>query len=260
MDLGLGGKVGIVTGASGGIGTAIVRELGREGCRLLLTARDEARLAERRKEVESAGGQALVHKVDLRAPDAPGDIVAAALAEYGRIDFVVTNAGTAKMGDIFSIGDADWRDGFDLKFFAHVRLITAAWANLRASGGAVVIIAGAAGRTPNATGVITGCVNGALLTLAKALAAQGVADGVRVNAVNPGMTRTERFAGRLQKTMKEHGIDAAEAEQRMVKESGIMRVGDPEEIAAVVAFLLGSRAGFVHGAVIDVDGGKTKTL
>jgi NAD(P)-dependent dehydrogenase (short-subunit alcohol dehydrogenase family) len=260
MELGLKGKAGIITGASGGIGSCIARELAREGSQLMLTGRDAGRLGATAGDVAGLGALAEIHPADLRDLEASRGLVAATVAAYGRLDFVVANAGSARMGDFLELSAEDWAEGFGLKLFGHVALLQAAWPELVKSGGAVVFIAGAAGRTPNATGIITGCVNAAVLNLTKSLASRGIADGVRVNAVNPGMTRTERFEARVQKIVDARGISRAEAEKHMVSDSQIIRVGEPEEIAAVVAFLVGDRAGFVHGAVVDVDGGKTKTL
>lgn len=260
MDLGLNNKVGVITGASRGIGAEIARELAREGCSLVLTARSAEPLSARVAEVRSLGGQALAHPSDLREPAASAALVAAAVAEFGRIDFLVANAGSARTGDFLDLTDQDWQEGFALKFFGHTRLIRAAWPQLKTSSGSIVIIAGVAGRTPAASGAITGAVNSALLSLTKALANRGIMDGVRVNAINPGAIRTGRFAGRLRKVAEALGSTEAEAERHMVAENGVIRIGEPEDIAGLVSFVLSHRASYLQGALIDVDGGKTWTI
>src|SRR5436309_2810916 len=181
MELGLEGKVAIVTGASRGIGAAIARELAREGCRLVIAARSTDALEEVASELRANGRGALVHAADLRAPEEPARLVRAALAAFGRIDVVVANAGATKRGDFLRLTDDDWADGFALKLFAHVRLIRAAWPHLVEARGSVLAIAGAGGRTPGAEFAIGGAVNAGLLSLAKALAARGLADDVQVN-------------------------------------------------------------------------------
>jgi 3-oxoacyl-[acyl-carrier protein] reductase len=260
MDLELSGKVALVTGASRGIGQAIAQRLAEEGMRLALAARDEERLRALAGQIEARGGQALVHVVDLAEPGGPASFALAALARFGRIDLVVNNAGATKRGDFLGLTEQDWADGFALKFFGAVRLCRAAWPYLVASGGCVVNIAGLGGRTGSAEFTVGGSVNAALLNLTKALADRGVRDGVRVNAINPGTIRTDRLSARLQRQAEEKGIDAEEAARRMTEQSRVARFGNPGEIADAVAFLASARAAYIQGAILDVDGGQTRTL
>jgi NAD(P)-dependent dehydrogenase (short-subunit alcohol dehydrogenase family) len=260
MDLELKNKVGIITGASRGIGAEIARELAREGCSLVVTARGKDELAQRVAEVRGLGARALACPADLCEPSEAAAIVAAALTEFGRIDFLVANAGVGKMGDFLKLTDDDWREGFELKFLGHVRLIRSAWPQLKASGGSVVFIGGGAARTPSAKSVISGPLNAALVNLSKALAALGIADGVRVNAINPGMVRTDRHAHRLHAAAQRLGSTEAEAERHMLAESGIARVGEPTDIAGLVSFILSGRGSYLQGALINIDGGQTKTI
>ncbi len=236
-------KTAIVTGANRGIGKAIALRLARDGMRVVLCARDAALLDQVAAET---GGVAVA--LDLRDPSAPAALAAAA----GRIDVVVNNAGATKRGEFTALTDEDWADGFALKFFGAVRLIRAAWPELSRNGGSVVNIAGAGGRTPGAEFALGGSVNAALLSITKALADAGIRDGVQVNAVNPGAVRTGRFARRLAM----EGVDEAE----FVRRSGITRVGEPEDIAELVAFLVSPAGRWMHGSLLDIDGGQTKTL
>jgi NAD(P)-dependent dehydrogenase (short-subunit alcohol dehydrogenase family) len=260
VELGLRGKVGIVTGASRGIGSAIALGLAAEGCRITITARSAGELEKNVEAMSRAGGEGLAHACDLTDTAAPKALLERTIARWGRIDFIVTNAGVAQMGDFLQLTDGDWEQGFGLKFFAHIRLLRAAWPELVRTSGTVVAIAGAAGRTPLPTSMITGSVNAASMAFIKALSGRGITDGVRVNAINPGAVRTDRFNGRLVKYASEHGIDLAEAERRMVVEGGVNRIGEPEDIANMTAFLLSDRAGYLQGSLIDIDGGKTRSL
>src|SRR5215813_1758540 len=127
MDLGLTGKVALVTGSSRGIGRGIALTLAAEGCDVMLTGRDKAALDSVVAEIGKLGRTAKYEMQDLRGKDAPAALVAAAKRAFGRIDILVNNAGTTKRGDFLELTDADWEDGYALKFFAHVQLARAAW-------------------------------------------------------------------------------------------------------------------------------------
>ena len=252
----LQGKVAIVTGANRGIGRAIALQLATRGASVVLTARDEAALDAVAREIDAAARIAL----DLRHPESPQELVDYALVTFGRIDILVNNAGATKRGEFLALTDEDWADGFALKFFGAMRLTRSAWPHLKAQSGSVVHIAGIGGRTPGREFAIGGSVNAALLSFTKALADLGIADGVQVNAINPGAVRTDRLHGRLARIAKEGSIDLAAAERKFVEASGITRVGEPEDIAELVAYLVSPAGRFIHGSLIDIDGGQTKTI
>ncbi|MES1260668.1 MAG: SDR family oxidoreductase [Acidobacteriota bacterium] len=252
----LTGKVAIVTGASRGIGNAIALRLAADGAQLVLCARDRKLLDETAAKI----GGARVVSLDQRLPDAGQRIVREAIAAFGAIDIVVNNAGATKRGDFETLSEEDWMDGYALKMFGAVRLTRAAWPHLRERSGAVVNIAGSGGRTPGAQFTIGGSVNAALLSFTKALADIGLRDGVQVNCVNPGPVKTARFDKRLAQTAAEHGVDLDVAMEIFVREEKVMKVGEPEDIAALVAFLLSPHGRLLHGSLIDADGGLTKTI
>ena len=256
----LAGKRTIVTGASRGIGRAIALRLAAEGARVVLTARDAAALVEARETIRAAGGEAYPMALDLRLAEAPAHLAAFALEVLGGIDIVVNNAGATKRGDFEALTEEDWRDGFALKFFGAVRLTRAAWPHLKKSRGSVLFISGIGGRTPGAQFAIGGSVNAALLSLTKALAEAGLADGIRVNTINPGTIRTARFEKRLETLASERGLRSAEAEAEFVRGAGVTRIGEPGDVAALAAFVLGPEGSLFHGAILDLDGGATKTL
>jgi NAD(P)-dependent dehydrogenase (short-subunit alcohol dehydrogenase family) len=251
------GKVGIVTGASKGIGNAIARTLSLHGMKLVLVARSQSLLEQLSHDLPN---DSLVLFKDLREPATPAQVVKATLEHFGRLDAVVNNAGATKRGDFLELTDADWEDGFALKFFGAMRLCRAAWNNLKESRGAIVNIAGVGGRTASAEFTIGGSVNAAVLNLTKALADRGITDGIRVNAINPGSIATERLQTRIQTVASARGLDTDTASLEMAKSLGISRFGQPEEIADVVAFLLSSRSSYMQGAILDVDGGQIRTL
>ena len=253
-------KVAIVTGSSRGIGRGIALQLTGQGAACVLCARDADALRAVAEEISGAGGIAAFLALDLRESDAPARLVDFALEKFHRLDIVVNNAGATKRAEFLDLTGADWADGFELKFFGAVRLIHAAWPHLAHTGGSIVNIAGIGGRTPGSAFAVGGSVNAALLSFTKSLAETGLKDGVQVNAINPGAIRTGRLQKRLQDIAAQQGIDAAEAERRFIDAERVSRIGEPADIANMVAFAVSPEGRYLHGAIIDMDGGATKTI
>jgi len=253
-------RTAIVTGASRGIGRAIALQLARDGASIVLCARDCDALDHAVRDIEQAQGRAIAVSLDLRLPDAAAQVVAAALGAFGTIDILVNNAGATKRGEFQQLSDDDWTDGFALKFFGAVRLTRAAWPHLKQQSGSVINIGGVSGRTPGPQFAIGGSVNAALLSFTKALADVGVRDGVQVNAINPGPVRTARLERRLAVEAAETRTDIEEAARNFVRDARITRLGDPEDIANLVAFVVSPAGRLLQGSLIDMDGGQTKTL
>jgi 3-oxoacyl-[acyl-carrier protein] reductase len=256
----LKGKTAIVTGSSRGIGRAIALRLAREGASVVLCARTTSALEDVVAEIVSAGGRAAYLAADLREPEAGARLVDFALTTFSAIDIVINNAGATRRGEFVRLTDEDWADSFALKFFGSVRVTRAAWPHLQNSRGSLVFISGAGGRTPGAEFAAGGSVNAGLLSLTKALSEAGIRDSVRVNCINPGTVRTDRLKQRLAAAMQEKGISQPEAERQFVASSGVTRIGEPEDIAALVAFVVGPEGLFLQGSLIDIDGGATKTV
>ena len=256
----LAGKVIIVTGASRGIGRAIATRLAGDGAKAVLAARDASSLAKVAEEIAQNGGMAASFPTDLRLPEAPASLVEEAIRAFGKIDGVVNNAGATKHGEFLELSEADWTDGFALKFFATVRLSRAAWPHLKKTHGSVLNIIGTGGRTPGASFTIGGSVNGACLSFTKALADIGIRDGVQVNAINPGWVRTDRLRHLLEKEAAEHGGNLDAAAEEVARKANIVRMGEPEDVANLAAYVLSPQARLLQGAMIDLDGGMTKTI
>jgi 3-oxoacyl-[acyl-carrier protein] reductase len=256
----LEGKVALVTGASRGIGKAIAVELAKAGCDVMLTARDRAALSDTASAIRSLGRRAEIHTADLLGANAPDKLAAAVSEAFGGLDILVNNAGAARRGDFFKLSDADWEQGFGLKFFAQVKLCRALWPLLKSRGGSIVAIAGIGARAPVPDYMIGSSVIGAQLAFMKALADIGKRDGVQVNSVNPGSVSTDRFRHRLDLIMKRTGLDEAAATEHHRKELDITRFGEPQDVAGLVAFIVSPRGRWLHGSAIDIDGGQVDPL
>ncbi|MGE0415964.1 MAG: SDR family oxidoreductase [Acetobacteraceae bacterium] len=261
MELGLAGKVALITGASRGIGAAIAAELAREGVHVFLVARDTAKLAEVAAGItNNAAVRSAVHAADLRDSAAAQATVDAAIAAFGRLDILVNNAGATKRADFFTLTEEDWQDGFALKFHGYVRMTRAAWPHLRTMRGSIINIVGIGSRAGSAEFTIGGSVNVALLNFTKAMADIGIADGVRVNAINPGLIETDRFGRNIARVMADRGVNREQALAFLLSSHGTTRVGRPDEIGALTAYLASDKADFIQGSVIDIDGGATRSL
>jgi len=260
MDLKLKDKVALVTGASRGIGEGIALSLADEGCDLMLTGRDETALASVASAVAKKGRKVAVSVLDLRTLGAERPLVEAVRREFGRLDILVNNAGATQRGDFFKLTDADWADGFALKFFAHVRLTREAWPLLKAQKGSMVTIAGIGGKEPEAPFTIGSSVNAACVAFSKAMADIGKGDGVQVNSINPGRVETDRLWRRFRATMEATGKDEAAVREEYRQEFNISRFGKVEDLGSFIAFLVSPHGRWVHGATIDIDGGEVKSV
>lgn len=261
MELELEGKIAIITGASRGIGKAIAQEFARAGAAILLVARDAGSLGDTADALAAIGARDVqIHQADLTEAEAASGCIGAAIHRFGHLDLLVNCAGATKRGDFVVLTDADWSDGFALKFHGCVRLCREAWPQLVARGGAIVNIVGIGSRTPSADFTIGGSVNSALLNFTKALAELGSQAGVRVNAINPGYVYSERLSQRIEAQMKEVGASRGDIEGALLTALKIQRFGRPDEIGKLAVFLASDQSSYIHGATIDIDGGATRGL
>jgi 3-oxoacyl-[acyl-carrier protein] reductase len=258
MELKLTGKVALITGSSRGIGRGVAELLAAEGCDLVLHGRDEAALAEVGAAVKKLGRKSIVVVQDLCKDASPRALIAAAQNTFGRLDLLVNNAGATKRGDFRVLTDEDWKDGFDLKFFAHVRLSREAWPLLAKSKGSIVNIAGIGGREPEAEFGIGSSVNAAIAAWTKSLADVGRKEGVQVNAIKPGRVETERLWRRIRERMQANGHDEARVRGDYQAEFGITRFGTTIDVANLVAFIVSPQGRWLHGSVINMDGGEVR--
>jgi hypothetical protein len=254
MDLQLKGKTALITGGSKGIGRACAEALAAEGCHLHLSARGESELKLAQEAIASRYGVSVtVHPADLSRGDN-----ARALAEgCAGIDILVNNAGAIPRGDVAAIGEAQWREAWDLKVFGYINLCRAIYPQMRSRGkGVIVNVIGAAGARPQADYIAGGAGNAALMAFTKALGGRSLRDGVRVVAVNPGLIKTERLEKLLRSLAQNKFNDPDRWSEFIPKDPP---PGEPEDIGHFVAFLASDRARFATGAVFNVDGGYSAT-
>lgn len=260
MDLNLDGKVALITGASRGLGAAAAHLLAAEGARLVLTARSAGQLDATAEEIAKATGAHLtVVAQDLTERDGAGRVADAALAAHGRIDVLVNSAGAARGGVFWELSDQVWEDSLALKFFATVRMIRAVLPAMREQKyGRIVTIVGNGGCQPSPRALPGGAANAALLAVTSGLAREIAADGVFINAVNPGPTMTDRWSNLFADQSRETGRPAAELQAEVEAGIPLGRFGEPDEIARAVAFLASDCAGNTTGTSLICDGGETR--
>ena len=258
MELGLGGKVAIVTGGSKGIGRATALGLVAEGAAVMVCARGQDAL----DEVVAAVGSASRERIAALAADltdgaAIKRVVAHCVAQFGRVDILVNNAGSARPGEFLKLDDQAWLDDWQLKFFGYVRMAREVLPHMERQGGGVIVnVIGAAAMNPRRSYMIGGAANAALNHFTKALADEGAKSGVRVVGINPGPILTERLL-KMRTGLTQSAEAADEAFRKMTPLGRVVKV---EEVADLIMFMASARAAFIHGANITIDGGYTQGL
>jgi 3-oxoacyl-[acyl-carrier protein] reductase len=253
-------SVAIVTGASQGIGQATALRLARDFSALVLVARNRANLEQTAKAAKAAGAETLIIDADLAEPNVAQAVVDQALAAFGRIDALLNIAGAVPQVDLFEMTDTQWEGGLALKLHGARRLIIAAWPVLKATKGAVVLMSGNSALLPKAPYAAVGTINAAIVALAKAFSDRGITDGVQVNSVLPGPVITCRLQSHLEHWAPLHDMSVEEATARFLKDAGIARYGEPEEIAELMAFLVSPGARWMTGSTLRMDGGEVKSV
>lgn len=249
------GRNAFVSGGSKGIGLSIAERLASEGCNVFLAASNADRLKNAQTIIAQPGVKVEYHAADLRSLPGCQSAADAAIKCFGDINILINCAGATKGGVFPQQPDEDMIDGFALKFHAAVRLSRLLWPALKVSKGHVVNIVGGFARTPDADFMVGGAVNAALGNFSKALAAKGLEDDVNVNWVHPGLTVTDRMETILEDRAVQQGKTRNEVEAEQISKEGLRRLGQPADVAAVVAFLCSDEARHVHGTGMSIDGG-----
>jgi 3-oxoacyl-[acyl-carrier protein] reductase len=256
----MSGSVAIVTGASSGIGRATALRLARDFGAVVIVARSGEELGKVGKQIKAIGAEVLPLELDLMLPTAAEAVVTAALGRFGRIDALLNIAGAVPGIDIFKMTDAQWNAGMEMKFHGARRLTIHVWEALKASKGAVVFISGNAAAIPKPGAAAIGAINAAIEALAKAFAERGIEDGVQVNSVSPGAILTGRRTAMIENVAAAKNVSVDQAKQGFLKQAGISRFGEAEEIAEAMAFTVSPAARWMTGTVLRIDGGEVKSV
>lgn len=258
MELALRDRVIVITGGSAGIGRASAIELAREGARVVVGARDAEGLADLEKEIRDRGGEVVAVTGDLVEQQGVDALVDTGVDGHGRVDGLVACVGSTPVGDFDELTDDVWQRAFTMKFLSTVRAVRRVLPEMRRRGeGRIVIVAGNSAHGPTPWMATSGAINAALVNLTSNLAQQYAPEGVGVTCVNPGPTGTARYDGMRSAVMNREGLDEESAAAWIRARIPDGRVGEPEEVARVVAFLLSPSASHISGTSVVVDGAQT---
>jgi NAD(P)-dependent dehydrogenase (short-subunit alcohol dehydrogenase family) len=261
LDVGLTGKTAIVSGASAGIGFAAAKALFTEGVNVVIVARTQlekaatsmGQRAERNRENE-----VIVVQADLTKADSAERAVQTAIDHFGKIDILVNCAGAARAGAFLELSDQDFLDAWSLKLLGYIRMVRAVAPHMiQRKDGRIVNIIGAAGRTPPATFLAGSTTNAALINFTRGISKELAQHNIRINAVSPGPTETERAARLAEQTAQARGISVEDVLAESARSMPLGRMIKPTEIAALVLFLVSDLAAGITGTEILIDGGQT---
>lgn len=261
MNLGLKGRVALITGGSKGIGRVVAGSLAKEGVKLALCARGEAGLKAAADELRSLGAEVITVPADVAKPDDILRFVNTAADHYGRIDILLNNAVSSTQSSFEALPDEDWKHHLDVKLMGYVRCARAVLPHMqKAGGGRIVNIAGMTARIVSEYRITNGAVNAAVTNFTKHLSEQVGKDGITVNAIHPGYTWTPRLESMLRRWAELDSLPLEEVTALRLKEIPIGRFIQPEDIANLVLFLCSDSASAITGQAIAVDGGSGRSI
>jgi NAD(P)-dependent dehydrogenase (short-subunit alcohol dehydrogenase family) len=249
LDLGLTGKVAIITGGSEGLGRASAQRLAAEGARVAICARRADVLERTAEGIRTAGGQVLAKAVDVTKADQIEAFVNDVVRQWGGVDILVNNAGTSAAASFDLVDDAGWQHDFDLKVFSAIRLCRLCIPHMKKRGGGRILnITNLGAKVPQARGLPTSVSRAAGINLTKSLANEYAPDRILVNTICLGLVKSAQWERRAK-----GDLDAFYKET--AKRIPIGRIGEAEEFADLVAFLVSARAAYITGTAINFDGG-----
>lgn len=262
MNLGLQGKVAIVTGSNDGIGYATALALSREGTRVVLCGRREPLLAEAHDRIASeTGAELLAVPCDVQQLPHVRRLVTETMERFGAIHILVNNAGSVPSMQFTEVDDAQWHQMLEGKLLSYIRVTREIVPHMQKVGwGRIINIAGGGGRQPTATGMAVGVNNAAVINWTKSLSLQYAADGILVTTIAPGKIDTPRQVRNRVREAEIRGMTLEVLQEEGVRDIPLKRVGRPEEVANVVVFLASECSSYMTGACVAVDGGVTRGI
>jgi len=262
MDLGLMGKVAIVTASSRGIGRAAAEMLAAEGARITMCARTTADVMTAAEQIRGrTGTDVLAVPADLTRAEDIQRIVDRTVETYGTVNILVNNAGGPAPGAFDAVGEADWRAAFELTLLSVVRMTRAVLPVMRTGGGGVIInIQSTSVKVPLDNLILSNSIRSGVIGLAKSLSFELAKDGIRVNNVLPGAIMTDRQREMLALQSARSGKSVAEIIRLREAAIPLGRFGEPEDLGNMIAFLASERARYVTGVTVQVDGGLVRSL
>lgn len=257
MDFQLKGKVAAVAAGSAGLGFGSAYNLAQEGCKIGICGRRPEKLADAAAQIRNeTGAEVETFTIDLSAPGAPSEFVDSVAAHFGQLDILVANAGGPPSGRFENMTDEQWEAAVQLNLLGTVRMFSAALPHVRQSDqGRLVAITSLSAKQPIENLVLSNATRSGVHGLVKTLSKEVALDGVTVNAVCPGVIRTDRITQLAQQTADQQGITLEEAYEKRGSTIPMGRLGDPMEFGAAVAFLCSKQAAYITGSAIAVDGG-----
>ena len=262
MDLNLSGKHILITGGSKGIGLACAQAFLAEGARVSLVSRSEANLTRARESLSAFGTDRVqTHAADLTQAASAQAALDAAIAIFGPVDVLVNSAGAAKRTPAPELSPQAWHDAMQAKYFSYIHMIDPVIKQMGLRGkGNIVNVVGNGGKVASPIHLAGGAANAALMLATAGLANAYAAQGIRVNAINPGLTRTERLKEGMAADARLQSIETEEAMKRAMAKIPMGRMAEPEEIAKVVLFLASDAASYVTGINMSMDGATTPLI